>query len=77
MYMYIYVYVYIYTHMHTYIHTYSCIYIFHFSVQHYGISKADYWSLAAIEAVEYGLELSNANRDDGKRFFPILLKLLV
>ncbi len=40
---------------------------FHFRVQNFGISKADYWSLATIVAVEYGTELSNAGRDDEKR----------
>ena len=38
-----------------------------FRVQSFGISKADYWALATIVAVDHGLELSNAGRGDGKR----------
>ena len=38
-----------------------------FRVQSFGISKADYWALATIVAVDYGLEVSNAERGDGKR----------
>jgi hypothetical protein len=33
----------------------------------YDVSRADFWSLATIVAVEYGLDLSNNDRDDGKR----------
>ena len=32
-----------------------------------GVSLADFWSLATVAAVEYGLELSNKGRGDGKK----------